>query len=704
MERGAPVGAPHAITRIPIPPWVVHDPYQLQPPPDIENDCVADGVCRLLQDAQVDLTGPEYAWHYRSAQRVLTRTGAERAAHFSADFDPAFQRMEVHFIRILRGQEYIEHASDGAFQTLRRETNLERLVLNGRLTTSLLIPDVRVGDVIEVSITVYGSNPALGGKYAGWMAFDCFTPWVERRHRLLRPLAREISIKRFNDPPECEVTVRDNVEISSWRIVGQKRRQSELLTPSWLILAPALQQSEFKNWNEVARLFEGYYQAPTIPEELASELGRLAEATAELADRAAEWLRFVQQKLRYFALTLGEGGMVPRSLEAIWSNRFGDCKDAVQLYLAGARRMGLDACAALVSTTHGPALNDFLPSPNVFNHCIVRLRLNGATYWLDPTMQAQAGSLDNIYQPHAGWALPLTPETTTLDSLGRGEIVHVLDCEQELRIDPKPASPATFQQRFEYRSWYADLVRNQIANQGASEYAKQMLKQVQGNWPNATETLPMAISDDQAKNCLTTSFTYEIGGCWKPGKGPKQLILSVADSTLFRELQPINDAHRQTDIYLGRPRKVTSHLRVNMPCKWMGSGWYHEYQEPGMEYTSVLGVEDRTVRGSKELTIDAWLMPAAQIAAYTRVAGMLRENVINISAREHFGKLRPRATRNVRKILLLAAVLLLWLGLIVVSFVTSVPQHSGPNPDQQQPSTCGAEQNVSPDLCAAPAR
>jgi hypothetical protein len=701
MEHGAPVGAADSIARTPIPSWVVHESYQLQPPPDAENDCVSDGVCRLLQDAQVDLTGPEYAWHYRAAQRVLTRTGAERAAHFSAEFDPAFQRLEVHFIRILRGEECIEHASHGAFQTLRRETNLERLVLNGRLTTSLLIPDVRVGDVIEVCITVYGSNPALRGKYAGWMAFDSFTPWFERRHRLLRPLPRDISIKRFNDPPECEVTVTDNVELSSWRIVGQKRRQPEALTPPWLILAPALQQSEFKNWNEVALLFEGYYQADAIPEELAGEIGRLADTAAAPAERAAEWLRFVQQKLRYFALTFGEGGMVPRSLEAIWSNRFGDCKDAVQLYLAGARRMDLDACAALVSTTHGPALNDLLPSPNVFNHCIVRLRLNGAIYWLDPTMQTQAGSLDNIDQPHAGWALPLTPETTTLDSLGDTKTLHVLDCEQELCIGPKPASPAMLERRFEYRFWYANLVRNQIANQGASEYAKQMLKQAQENWPNAAETSPMVISDDQVKNCITTIFTYEMRDCWKRGKDPKQLSLSVVDSVTSRELQPLNNAHRQTDIYLGRPRKVTSHLRVNMPCRWAGSGWFHENHEPGIGYTSWLGVEDKTIRGTKELAIDAWFMPTAQMAAYTRVAGKLRENVINIWARERFGKLRPQGTSDVRRIVWLV-IWLLAVALLVSTLITSVPQQNGPNPNQQQQSPCGPE--VSPAICAAPAR
>jgi transglutaminase-like putative cysteine protease len=128
-------------------------------------------------------------------------------------------------------------------------------------------------------------------------------------------------------------------------------------------------------------------------------------------------LRVVQRELRYFAFSLGEGGLIPRPLDAIWSTRFGDCKDAAKLYTAGARRLGLEASAALVSTTHGYSLGDFLRS-GVFNHCIVRLRLDGASYWLDPTVSVQSGKLRDVLQPHAGWALPLTPQTTGLERLG----------------------------------------------------------------------------------------------------------------------------------------------------------------------------------------------------------------------------------------------------------------------------------------------
>jgi hypothetical protein len=636
----AHMGAPDAIRCVPVPCWVEHDAY-LSQMPEANDACVANGVCRLLQDIQVDLTGSEFAWHFWTAQRVLTRAGAERIAQFGAEFDPAFQRLEVHFVRILRGQECIEHAKPGAFQLLRRETTLERLTLNGRLTASLVIPDLRVDDILEIGLTLYGNNPVLDGKYAGWMALDPFHPWWESRHRLMRPLARDIAIKQFNDPPERKIAVQDGVEVSRWHIVGQKRREFETLTPPWLVLAPALQLSEFKSWIDVARLFAPSYESGDIPDTLTSEIDRLAATYADPADRAAEWLRFVQRELRYFALALGEGGLLPRALQTIWMSRFGDCKDAARLYIAGARRMGLDVCAALVSTTHGPALDDFLPSPNVFNHCIVRLRLNDATYWLDPTLQTQSGSLANIYQGCAGWALPLTPEATQLESLGSTKSLHVLDCSDELRFGPKRTSPVRLRRQVEHRSWVADSIRNRIANEGTAEYAKGILKDVEAIWPNVVETEPVKISDDRTENHFVATFAYEIRDGWKPDKSGKRIGFAVVDPVIGKELNPLGNAERHAEIFLGRPRKVTSRVAMQMPWRWSGSGWDQKYRERGLSFTSRLTIKAKTIRCAKELVIEAWSMPAGEADAYRTVANKIRENLVTIGASEWFGRLRP---------------------------------------------------------------
>jgi Domain of Unknown Function with PDB structure (DUF3857) len=510
VRGSAPTAAPDRVLCTQMPGWLDYQPYQTQIPDD-QTSCIANGVARLLSDVQIDLSGPELAWHCRTAQRILTKEGADRAAHVLIEFDPGFQRLEVHFIRVRRDDEQFEHARSEDFQLFRRETSLDRLVLDGRLTASLLISDVRVGDIVEIGCTLYGSASTLKDKFAAWAAFDCFNPGFDARYRLQRPCERTIFRREFNDPPAAIVSNDGAIEDSRWQLVGQEKREQEPLTPPWLIQKPALQFSEFRDWNEVACLLAPFYEIDAVPPSLAAEIDQLAKLHDDPRQRAAEWLRFVQQKLRYFALSIGEGDAAPRDLDAIWRTRFGDCKDKASLYVAGARRLGLDACAALVSTTHGCVLDQFLPSPTLFDHCIVCVRLDGRIYWLDPTLGSQCGDLDKISQPHTGWALPIASDTVQLMRLPNQEAELIARWDEDLRIGPTRDVPAEFRRRIEFAGWFADAMRSRIANDGVRELAANMLKGLQGLWPKIAETNPLEIEDDQHSNTLAlrsaTRFT-----------------------------------------------------------------------------------------------------------------------------------------------------------------------------------------------------
>lgn len=662
---------PGDVRCVPLPSWVELDSYSRQAPEPMDA-YIGNGVCRLLHETQVNLTDAGHARHFRTAERVLTRAGAEQVAHFMVELDPTYERLDVHFIRVWRDTECLDHAKQDSFQIFRRETSIERLVLNGRVTVSLLIPDIRVGDIIETGFTLYGGPPILGGKYASWIGFDSFTPHFEMRHRLLRPMGRNIVIKNFNDPPACSVIEKNAIEESRWQVVGMKRREATEFTPPWLILVPALQFSEFRSWNEIACLFAPLYESPDIPEPLAEEIDRIAGKYADPAERAAEWLGFVQQKLRYFALSLGEGGLVPRGLETIWKSRFGDCKDAAKLYVAGARRMGLDACAALVSTSHGPALDGFLPSASLFNHCIARLRLNGATYWLDPTMQAQSGHLDRLSHPHAGWALPLTSATGQLERLGGDIPLHYLSLEDELRLGPKRESSAEFRRHIDHFFWAADSVRNRLANEGPTVYANERFKELQPIWPGILETRPMEIHDDRSQNCLTTIFTYEIPHCWKPTERDGQVSFKFTDTDLVRELGLLNVTQRQDDIYLGRPRKVTRYLRITMPCKWSGAGWSDDQQTTGLSYVDRLTMDGNTIGHLKELSVGNWSIPASAASSYNEIVLKLRQNDLYVRARERRGKIRPieRSGWSGPSSGLVTAIVVFWFIAMVLSAIT----------------------------------
>ena len=348
----------------------------------------------------------------------------------------------------------------------------------------------------------------------------------------------------------------------------------------------------------------------------------------------------MQRQLRYFALALGEGGVVPRTLDVIWTSRFGDCKDASRLFVAGARKLGLDACAALVSTTHGLALGNFLPSPAAFNHCIVRLRLDGKTYWLDPTMSRQEGRLDVIFQPHAGWALPLTADAT-LERLIDAEPVHYRHSEGVLIVGPKPDSPAVLTIRLDLYSFAADALRHRIENEGHSKYSEQAINDLRATWPDIVETAPLLLEDEPGDNRVTVTLRYEIRNGWKPVGKKGRLGFKVAANSIAVELSLVKKTQRRADVLLGHPRRSTWRVRMHMPRPWPGAGWNDVLSPPGVRYTNELAMTEQQIHHSKELLISAWTLPALHAEAYQELVAKARTNVTTIFARTFLGRIYP---------------------------------------------------------------
>jgi transglutaminase-like putative cysteine protease len=667
---------PAQVTLAPLPDWVRYQPW----PEEIEDPLGAwtdGGLLRLLHDTHVSLLQAGVACHVRAVQRVLTRNGAEHAAQLILEFEPTCERLEVHHIRIWRGGGCIEHAqaSTDALHLLRREKQLERLALNGRLSATLLVPDVRVDDRVEIAFTQYSNNPVVSGRYGGWMVFNSYGPWVETRQRLLRPLARPLQLKAFNQPPEAIRETVGEVEESRWSVARQERRVLEDLLPSWTIKTPSYQVTEFQHWSEVAQLFEPYYRDSVLPEELAREIEDLRSKYPNDADRAVEWLRFVQRHIRYFALSLGEGGLVPRSLETIWAGRFGDCKDAARLFVAGARRLGLNASAALVSTTHGLSLAEFLPSTQAFNHMIVRLRLGGATHWLDPTLQAQGGALGNIDFPHAGWALPVSSDATELEQLPIAQSLEHVRCEDEIQLGRKPDSRATLRRRIELGHWTADNVRHRMQNEGASKLSAQLLQELQGVWPRIVETSAMTLDDDLPANRLTLHFAYEIAECWKhePAKG--RWGLNIADHFTIKELAVLKSTRRNSEILLGRPRRVVWRACIKMPRRWAGDGWRQVSGERGAILRNDATIEARSMSLERVLVIDDWSLPADRADAYVRLVSDISRNGTTIYARTVFGRIYPVAVGFSKRSLWLFTVVVAWLLVVLPSMCSSPVRH-----------------------------
>jgi len=98
--------------------------------------------------------------HYSVAYeyRLVNRIGVEDYSSVEIDFDPTYQRLYLHELSIKRQDRILDKLDKARISLLHREQALESLIFDGEQTLNLVVPDVRVGDILRVAYTLEGSN------------------------------------------------------------------------------------------------------------------------------------------------------------------------------------------------------------------------------------------------------------------------------------------------------------------------------------------------------------------------------------------------------------------------------------------------------------------------------------------------------------------------------------------------------------------
>ena len=125
----------------------------------------ADGAVTVrLVDCQTRYDERGTHTFFRQVIRINAPEGLLAAGNVGLGWQPAFGGVTVHRVVIHRGTGAIDVLGDGkGFQILRREAGLESLMITGVLTAIFQVPDLRVGDELEVAYTIDSNNPVLGG-------------------------------------------------------------------------------------------------------------------------------------------------------------------------------------------------------------------------------------------------------------------------------------------------------------------------------------------------------------------------------------------------------------------------------------------------------------------------------------------------------------------------------------------------------------
>nr|WP_137678148.1 DUF3857 domain-containing protein [Parerythrobacter lutipelagi] len=400
----APANAGEAVLYEAAPDWV--EPILL------DDATIEDGPSEQLFDWQHRLENGMVQSYNDRIVRIDNPEALTSEGTLKFDWSPDKGDLFIHRLEIVRGTETIDLIEQGVeFDVIRREENLERRLLDGRLTATVAVPGLKEGDLLRVAHSITVDDQALGEEVQV-VQYLPPAPWRVGVGRAIVswPASEDIGWKAgpFVDLPE--VQQRDGYKILEIGIPIAKREDMPNDAPTRFRAPPLLRVGSFDSWQDLSRVMEPHFtKAAQI--EAGGEVETLAEMimaqTTDPKERAALATQAVQDEVSYLLDGLDGGNYLPQAAEDTWDKRYGDCKAKSVLLLSLLRHMGIDSNVVLVTTGGGDALPELLPVPGNFDHMIVQATIDGTHYWLDGTSTAtRVGNMAEV--PPFFYALPLT--------------------------------------------------------------------------------------------------------------------------------------------------------------------------------------------------------------------------------------------------------------------------------------------------------
>jgi tetratricopeptide (TPR) repeat protein len=327
--------------------------------------------------------------YQRMVYRISDRSALEDYGTMSIEWEPSRSKAILHRFNIIRDGEVIDVVEQqGDFSLFRREANLSEGILNGQITASMQIEDLRVGDMIEFSYSIETSYAPMIGHYQNWHYFSGSVQADRLVQRIVWPKDKYANIIVGEKLPKMAVKKVGKYKVRGFRQdnVYWDDMPDDLLERYYR--ERAFEISTFEKWKDVSDAFiPSYEKAMVIGKDgpLRDYVENIRAQNLSQREITEKVLTMVQTDIRYVGNFQGLGNYTPAPAASVYASKFGDCKGKTILLVAILRELGIDATPSLVGADGNDGLEDSIPMPGWFDHVFARVRIDGETYWLDGT-------------------------------------------------------------------------------------------------------------------------------------------------------------------------------------------------------------------------------------------------------------------------------------------------------------------------------
>jgi len=482
----------------------------------------------LLVDFQERLSTNKFEACFRAVEKINDASRIEDSSLISRELRKENERLIFHYCKIYRDGEEIDALDEEEIKILQRETSLERHITDEKLTFSLSINDLRVGDILDYSYTIVesaGEHPLAGKFYIAnfWLNWIC--PVIAQYVRVINLSEHNLTLHLRKIEDGVAKLEKSEIESSKTKelIFNDLNRSSiDQHAPSW-VTADCLDISTKNTWENVSKYLYSFY----LSEEISNDIDlNSVEGLVLSGDKKTDIIRitrFVQDQIRYKGEHNGIYSHTPKDPLKTLKKRSGDCKDKSNLLVALLKNIGVQARLLLVNTSAGRILNQKSPSAYRFDHMIVEVTFENKQYYFDPTIQKQRGDLEHTTEFFYGWGLPI--DKTGLGLIGFPLEINkpVFDLSHTFKFGLENNGQNTLEINRKYYSHRSDNVRFYVASKEKAVLEDEFLQSAKSDTNLELEIgeAYQVVRDDEVLNEIETKEIYIIQNIETTHKGKR---------------------------------------------------------------------------------------------------------------------------------------------------------------------------------------
>lgn len=548
----------------------------------ISDNEIPNGYLYLLYDNQVNIDKEEDFFHF--AIKIINTNGLSEASTISINYDQNYQKLNYHYINIIRNKEIIDVLSIQQPETLRRETRLESGIIDGSLTSFLEIHDLRVGDIIEYAYSITGFNPIKEGLFYNTCHLNYSIPVVESYLMFQTNNQSEYHYKLINEAPEPTIETTGQTTQFVWHIHNPEVIDYEDDAPAWFNPFEQVVFSSKVTWHDLAQYISKLYSTNTpLSNDIKAFIADLNKQHTSKEAIARSIVRYVQNDIRYLGNEDGIYSFKPRIPNEIFKRKSGDCKEKSWLLATALNQIGIEAYPALVNTYLSHKVKDQPPGFEAFDHCITCLFLDGDTLFIDPTITGQAGHLANNIIPDYGFALLINKNTTDLTPVN-SNLFYETKITEEYSVDDYSGN-ARLQVTTLYKGYDAEINRQHFEYNTTKDIQEQYLQFYASTYPQIDTLELLTFKDDSINNCFEVKESYLIKNIWnKEDSTQSKITAFFSANALNYEISRTVYPERKSPMWQKFPLRYRQELILNLPEEWTISDSKSSIHGPGFNY------------------------------------------------------------------------------------------------------------------------